>query len=292
MVKWGAVAACFALIIFAGTRFYPQDEPGPTPDLPMLSIYEDVGMGYEGYMAYDISELVNANPWNEDSEISTLPVYQNSLTYDAYQIASGTDFDQMREFILEIAGRLGLDTNNLTITDNERDKEYQQKVIEIFQRVGSTVPDGYFAPTKLMIAADGLKIEVDQDMTATVFFDPRISLPEEYNFTHYAAYEDKVAVADYLKSEYSELIGMDDPQVNVYGGDYNIDNQQQYSIEFFDAGESDIEQIINYNFYRVEFCCDSNGKLHIARIYSKFIKETRRLSDYPFGAGKRVVVKR
>lgn len=130
-----------------------------------------------------------------------------------------------------------------------------------------------------MIAADGLKIEVDQDMTATVFFDPRISLPEEYNFTHYAAYEDKVAVADYLKSEYSELIGMDDPQVNVYGGDYNIDNQQQYSIEFFDAGESDIEQIINYNFYRVEFCCDSNGKLHIARIYQPNL--SKKLGDYP-----------
>ena len=170
----------------------------------MLSISENTSaaMGYEGYMAYDISELVNANPWNEDSEISTLPVYQNSLTYDADFIASGADFDKMQEFILDVAGRLGLDTNNLTITDNAPDEESQQKIIEKFQSVGEAVPDGYFDPTKLIIEADGIKIEVDQSMTAKVSFDPAVQLPEEYNFTHFASYDDKAAVADYLKREF------------------------------------------------------------------------------------------
>ena len=100
-------------------------------------------------MAYDISELINANPWDEDSEISTLPVYQNSLTYDANFIASGADFDKMQKFILDVAGRLGLDTNNLTITDNAPDEESQQKIIEKFQSVGEAVPDGYFEPNKI-----------------------------------------------------------------------------------------------------------------------------------------------
>ena len=103
-IKWGAVAACFAVMILAGTMLLTQDESGLNTDLPMLSISENTSaaMGYEGYMAYDISELVNANPWNEDSEISTLPVYQNSLTYDANFIASGADFDKMQEFILDV----------------------------------------------------------------------------------------------------------------------------------------------------------------------------------------------
>lgn len=280
-IKWGAVAACFAVMILAGTMLLTQDESGLNTDLPMLSISENTSaaMGYEGYMAYDISELVNANPWNEDSEISTLPVYQNSLTYDANFIASGADFDKMQEFILDVAGRLGLDTNNLTITNDALDKESKQKMIEKFQKVGDTVPEGYFDPTKLVIKAEGIKIEVDQSMTAKVSFDPAVSLPEEYNFTHFASYDDKAAVADYLKSEYCKFIGIDDPQVNIYGGDYNIYNQQSYYIEFFDAGVSDVEQIINYNFNRVAFYCDDNGELFIARIYQPNL--SKKLGDYP-----------
>lgn len=274
-IKWGAVAACLASIVFAGARLFPHREPS----LPMLSVSEEVAMGYEGYMAHDISELVNANPWKEDSKITTLPVYQNALTYDEYRIATGTDFDKMREFLLEIAGRLGLDTNNLTITDNAPDKEHQQAVIERFEKVGSTVPDGYFAPTKLMTAADGVKIEVYRTMTATVWFDSPRALPEEYNFTYNAPYEDKVAAADYLKSKYSQLIGMEHPQVDVSGGDYNIHNQQKYSIAFFDAGESVAGQIVNYNFNRVEFSCDDDGKLYLVRIDQPDL--SKKLGDYP-----------
>jgi len=95
--KRGVAAACVALVLFAGTRLFSKDEPGSNSDLPMLSISESTsaGMGYEGYMAYDVSELINANPWNENSEISTLPVYRNSLTYDVNHAASGAVFDQM-----------------------------------------------------------------------------------------------------------------------------------------------------------------------------------------------------
>lgn len=279
-VKWGAVAACFALMIFAGTRILPQDEPGLNSDLPMLSISENTAaMGYEGYMAYDISELINANPWDEDSEISTLPVYQNSLTYDANFIASGADFDKMQKFILDVAGRLGLDTNNLTITDNAPDEESQQKIIEKFQSVGEAVPDGYFDPTKLIIEADGIKIEVDQSMTAKVSFDPAVQLPEEYNFTHFASYDDKIAVAEYLKIKYEDFIGIGNPQANIYGGDYNIYNQQMYSIEFFNANGSEIEQLINYNFNRVTFGCNGEGKLFIARVYQPDLSV--KIGDYP-----------
>lgn len=101
----GSRCCLFCVDDFAGTRILPQDEPGLNSDLPMLSISENTAaMGYEGYMAYDISELINANPWDEDSEISTLPVYQNSLTYDANFIASGADFDKMQKFILMLPG--------------------------------------------------------------------------------------------------------------------------------------------------------------------------------------------
>lgn len=275
-----AVASCFALTIFALSRFLPQDTPDDNADLPMLSISESAeGMGYEGYMAYEISELVNANPWNEDLELTTLPVYQNSLTYDENFVASGADFEKMKLFLLEVADRLGLDANNLTVTDNAPDEESKQKLIEKFQSADETVPDGYFNPKELIIETDGLKIEVDQTMTATVSFDPAVSLPDKYHFTHYASYDDIVAVAEYLKDTYKEFIGFDHPQVNIYGGDYNIYDQQKYSIEFFNASENEIEQLVNYNFNRVTFHCDDEGKLFIARIYQPDLSV--KAGDYP-----------
>lgn len=279
-LKYGAVAACLTLAIFAGIKLFPQNEDDRISELPMLSISETVTeMGYEGYMAYDCSELVNANPRAEDFETTTLPVYQNPLSYDENNIVSGADFDKMEEFLMEIASRLGLDTNNLTVTDDAPDEETKQKIIEKLQKVGSTVPEGYFNPTKLKAEAEGVKIEVDCSMTATIRFTPAVQLPEEYNFTHFASYEDNIAVADYLKNEYRELIGADEPQVNVCGGDYDTNGRQQYSIEFFDAGENDVEQIVNYNFNRTVFSRDDNGELFMIRIYKPNL--SKKTGNYP-----------
>ena len=279
-ISWGAAAACLALMAFAGFHFLPPDQPGQTSDLPLLSISESISSnGYEGYMAYDISELVNANPWSEASEISTLPVYQNPLVYDENFIASGADFDKMREFLLDVAGRLGLDANHLTITGSTPDEAAQQALVEKFQSTGDTVPAGYFAPTKIMAETEGIQIEVDPSMTATIIFDPAVSLPEAYHFTHFASYGDKAAAAEYLKENYGDLIGIANPKVDIYGGDYTIYNQQMYSIGFFDGSGNETDQLIHYNFNRVTFGCDDEGKLFIVRIYRPDL--SAKIGDYP-----------
>ncbi len=260
-VKWGAVAACLVLIITSVAIFSSQDNSGANPDLPMLSISDHMGdMGYEGYMAHDISELTNANPWDENTKLATLPVYKNALTYEKGYLVSGGDFDKMREFILDVAERLGIDTSNLAIY-NAQD-EYTNVYTTNFE-----------------IEAEGMKIEVDQTMTAKVDFDPAIALPKEYNFTHHASYDDTVAVAEYLKTKYKDFIGIDNPQVNIHGGDYNIYNRQGYHIEFFNAKGNQIEKLINYNFNRVTFYCDDEGKLFIARIFKPDLSQ--KVGDYP-----------
>lgn len=280
-VKWGAIAACLAIMVYAGTRRFPQETHEDMAELPMLSITENTseGMGFEGYWAYEVSELVNANPWSKSLEISTLPVYRNPLTYDENYIASGADFDKMQEFLLEIADRFGIDTNTLTITDDVPDEETKQMISRKLQMEVGVIPDGYFDPTKLIIEADGLKIEVNQAMTATIFFEPAISLADEYNFTNYAPYEDIVAVAEHLKTEYKDIIGIDNPQINICGGDYNIYAQQSYSIKFFDASGNDTQKIINYNFNQITFYCNSEGELWLARICQPDLSEI--VGNYP-----------
>lgn len=283
-IGWGAAAACLTLALLAGTGLLPHADPGPASDLPMLSISETPfgmgsAMGYEGYLAYDISELVNANPWKEDMELSALPVYRNPLTYDENGIVSGGNPNEMEAFLLEVAGRLGLDRERLTVTDDTPDEETRQKIAEKFQSAGEAVPEGYFAPARLIAGADGVEIEVDRAMTATVFFEPPIALPENYDFTYYAGYDDKAAVAGYLKREYRGFIGMDEPQVNISGGDRNYFGQQSYSIAFFDAGGDAARQIINYNFYQAAFYSDDDGKLFLARLFRPNLSE--KVGEYP-----------
>lgn len=280
-MKWGTFVACFAVIIYVGVRILPQETSSVESDLPTLDIGENSSssFGFEGYMAYDSSELVDANPWSATTTISTLPVYRNPLSYDENHIASGADPNKMQEFLIEIAERCGIDTNSQTITDDVPDEETQKRILEKLQIVGEEIPEGYFDSTKAIIQSDELKVEVDQAMTATISFEPTVKLPDKYKFTHFASYHDITAVAEYLKNTYKDLIGYDNPQVNIYGGDYNIYNQQQYQIEFFDKGNSETEQIINYNFNRTAFYCDDEGKLFLARVYQPDLSD--KVGDYP-----------
>ena len=138
-VKWGVTAACLAFAVYAGTRLIPLEAPGDgseqpssvyesqqaEPDepstsagnpnseaeLPMLTIAQltNEGMGFEGYMAHDISELVNGNPWNESVELSALPVYANQLEYDSRFIVRG-DREAMKKMLEESKNITWLDT--------------------------------------------------------------------------------------------------------------------------------------------------------------------------------------
>lgn len=278
-IKWSAAAAFLAFVIFSVTQFIPKSNfMEELPKLPMLSISEtsSEAMGFEGYMAYEISELVNANPWNENMEISTLPVYQNPLSYDENFIEHGADFTIMKTYLLEVANRLGMDTDNLPISDNTPSAEEQAAVLE---KTNGDIPDGYFNPTAVIAEKNGIEIEVDASLTAKITFDPAVTLPDGYVFSYDSSYDDIASVAEYLKETYKDLLGMDNPQINIYGGDYNIDLQQSYKIEFYNATNNLTDLILNYNFNRTAFYCDENGDLYMARIFQPNL--SKKVADYP-----------
>jgi hypothetical protein len=294
-IKWGALAACLTLAVLTIIKMIPanQVETEPEPgNLPMLSITEDSGgaMGFEGYKAYDISEIVNHNPWTETAGISSLPVYENSMAYDENNQVPDADFDKMKEFLLNVATRLGMDADSLEITDNAPNEKTQAAIRKKFEEAGEDVPNGFFSPTTVLAEGNGVKIEVDRQMTAKITFDPAITLPHKYNFTNYATYEQVAAVAEYLKEKYKDFIGMDNPQVNIHGGDYSIFSgesvktygtrqAQRYSIEFYDGSGDITKQIINYNFNRVAFYCNDDGKLFLARVFQPDLSD--KVGDYP-----------
>lgn len=254
---WGIMAACAAFLIFWGVRFVWKEAPGDNlSELPMLTIAEHTsdGMGFEGYWAYDVSELKNANPWSEDAELSTLPVYKNQLEHDENYLITEVDSDAMEERLLEVSERLGMDASERHF---ERETWRQWWIVQ----------------------ADEMKIEVDADMTATVTFEPAIQLPKEYNFNYYASYEDVAPIAGYLKETYKDFIGMENPKTDIYGGDYNIYFQQNYLFAFYDGSGDITNQILNYNFNRVTFSYDEEGKLSRLSFFHPDLSE--KTGDYP-----------
>ncbi len=243
-------------------------------DLPMLTIsLGDDGMGFEGYLVYDISDLVSGNPWNEDMELSTLPVYQNAISYDDYYVPlSGVDYDKMSELLCDVAGRLGLDTETLEITDDAYSEERKQSVIKSYEGSGYDIPDSYFDATRYMCETDDYDIEIDITLTLTVTFKNPVSVPDEVG-------EDPYALAEYFLEEYSELIGMENPSISIDGGDYDTEGEQSFSISFYDTSGGDTENILSYNFKKVRFICNSDGDLWLVRFYNTDLSD--KIGDYP-----------
>lgn len=281
----GAVAACIALVVFAGSVagwFSPIES---SPELPMLTISEDSGgMGFEGYMAYDISELVNANPWSEDAKLSTLPVFKSKLYRDENMNMRGMDFEAMRAMLLDTAERLGMDTDNLVIIDDTPSAEMQAATVEKFASMGEEVPDGYFDPTSLIVEQDGIRIEVVPAMNAIITFDPAKVFPNGLGFHYYSPYEDVEKTAEYIKEEYKELLNMYNPITDINGGDYNIYGERGVDLCFYDGAEDLTQRIINYNFYYTSFSCNESEELFHVCVHNCDLSD--KVGDYPIITAK------
>lgn len=156
--KWISVAACFLVLVTAvAVLLFPKENSA----LPKLEITGEFGaMGFEGYMAYDISELVNANPWTEKTIIKTLPVYKNLYTYDEnYEIPQNNEI-YMKKLVREIENRAG-DMRNVTV------KEFSPDSVDIEFEPAVSLPkeynfDFYSTTEEMKEVADYFKSEYEK----------------------------------------------------------------------------------------------------------------------------------
>ena len=198
----------------------------PDTDLPTLEIgAHDGGYGYEGYLAHDISELVNANPWNENISLAALPVFR---------VKNDTSENKLEELITATAEKLNL------------------------KGFGSVSSDG----GAVFAESESIKITAT-DIGIFVYFKKAESLPERYNFGYYASYKDMKKSAGYLKNKYSALFKDGRYILNLYGGDCDIYGRQSYHISFYKDSDDIVQKIINYNFYKTFFTPNDNGELEL-----------------------------
>lgn len=278
--KWLAAAACLALAVWAGTGLLHTEQDPPhthTADLPKLPLSEEVthpnGMGYEGYLAYDISELVSGSPWKETDGLRTLPVYRNPVKYDgAGAPAANINLEAMEARALEVAGRLGVEVEIQNAAPSE------EEIAAVREKLGE-IPAGYFDPVEVTALGNGVEITVLADLTAEIFFEPALELPQEYHFNYYAPYGDMEAASDYLLEHYRALLAMDDPQIGPTGGDYTYYGAQMYQITAFDGAGDTTQRLLSYSFGRASFSCDDEGRLWIIRLCQADLSQ--KVGDYP-----------
>lgn len=280
-VKWVAAAACFCLVA-AGALMIPGiwDTPVPADSHPgtsdtakqkPITIPElsTGGMGFEGYLFYDISELNNGNPWDESMEISALPVYQNGV-YDASGagVPKGMSEAEMMEKLNHMVSELNLEiVSTEVIADGLTEKD------------GKTVPDA--TPTEIHAETDHGTVSVQADGTISYFLPGEgLELPAPCHFTYHETTDDEAEeILAYFMDTYEELLNFQKPHA-VSWGDYNIYGEFHRSYLVYDAADSDLESILNYNFCSVEFSPNDKGNLSIIRINDGLFS-AEKIGDYP-----------
>lgn len=265
------LAACLAAALFAGSRYFSPSSPEPlTPDcsplpliekaepdasLPVLSTSENIisGCGYEGYIAYNVSELLGTSPWREGDKITTLPAYHNSLTMTEPSESLPRpywlriDKGAIRAKLLAVAERFGLDPDKLVIQEPYASiKPYEHS--ERDKLSGLTEPEKSERPypeeelfdlsTCLTAQQNGVTVEVDVHLSALAEFEPAIPLPEELRFAipSEPTPEELAAAGRWLLTEHGEWFGLEDPQMSICG-DYGVAQDEPLQENYKDSPE-------------------------------------------------------
>ena len=262
--RWGAMAACLAVLLGVGFLFFPRsspDVPDPVPtELPTLPVSMGPSLGgyaFEGYYVRDISDLKNTSPSQIGSLPDTLPVFRNATGGYPLQAASEEYKAKMLTLCRSVAGRLGWDA---------------EKTAEVWEERS----DGLAPTTVTATGADGVKIEVDQFMTVTISYPDR-NRPFSENVL--PTYDDAHKLAEKLLAEYRDLMNFANPQICITGGDYNIDGEQSYDIVFTETGGTQTEELLEFFFHGAEFFCNEDGEPRIIRLRCTDLSD--KVGDYP-----------
>lgn len=267
----GAVCAA-ALAITLGVNTIPKltfAEP-PVLELTGKNLWVYGGGGFEGIHVNDPSELDNGNPWSENMNIRTLPVFTSNSTYP--------DAKKMKETLINAAEFFGLDIDSLEIEDTTLSNEDIENLREQFKEYGAPdeeierVIKNSCSYSKVRTKQNGISIDVDTAFCVNIKFEDGIELPGEYNFSESASEEELSRAGDYLINEYKDLLKMKNPVKNLHA-------EYTGSVEFYDGGKNDKDKIVNYSLNFVRFISNEEGKLWIIRIFTD--TDCEKIADYP-----------
>ncbi|MBQ8184269.1 MAG: hypothetical protein IJ036_00625 [Lachnospiraceae bacterium] len=206
------------------------------------------GMGFEGYLAYDISQLDNANPWSPELELEALPVFKNLAFSDQY-IPSYLTEEQMSKMVENAAFCLG-------VTIDSKETGYISGVLHSYTAICSGENLG----------VEEVLIDISGRGDISITFESGISLPEEYRFTrHTTGNEDALEILSYFAGQYQSLLQYEHPVSDTFA-DRAYSGTETRTFEVFESSDDVVENLLNYHFRRANFAPDGNGDLWIIRL--------------------------
>ena len=234
----------------------PEPPAIPTPPpadgtegLPMLEgRYGRMGgMGYDAVMCYDVSENMGSNPWTEDAELETLPVYRN-LAYSS----SGYRVYLSEEQLLSLAewSAYCLGTR---VESTEFERIRKENLWPEEDRLTGGEAEGIFARTEA-----GDEIRAFGNGGQSISFAQPKPLPDDYSFTLAdTTSEQAEAAVKYLLREHASLLeqlsgmeNVEDFAVNTWC-DYSFSGEMFRNYSAYNDNGTLEERILNYNFHRI-----------------------------------------
>ena len=254
-----ALASAASLFLVIGISGYIYQNR-PDPSLPILEVEfsENGGMGFSGYHAYSGDDFINNNPWTEDCKLTHLPVFWNKHPVDGAGWLLSYDWEAMDNALLRVA-------NNLGLTD-----------IEILHNSDTLASPLVYAQSANM------SFEITHPHETKVVFDPHLEIPEEYEILGFGStYEEEYALAEYILDTYPELIAMENPVIDISGGEYySGSDKKMYYISFYNMTEDTTQNILNYNFNHTDFTRDAEtGDIYICRVKNRDLSQV--IGSYP-----------
>ena len=291
-MKWGALAACAAVVLLAGTVLGrlpngpfnppPVEESAPVGETPPVS---------ESPSIIETPPVIATPPAVETPMVTAPPVLVDGLPL----ITAGYGFPE--------GGGVGgawLYQPSDQISSNPWSEAVSIDTLPVY-RNPFALDDSYSVVNEADQAAIQADLERKLELwgglgnreynisiyfegTACVEFSSALPIPEEFRFDHNdVTLEDATAIADYVMAEYEELLallGVDDPVPDIEMYTYNIHGQLSCSISFYQRGETAEENLINYHFRRIHISpsLTDNGIRSLSVYYHDL---SQKQGDYP-----------
>lgn len=285
-IGYGSLAAaCLLICVLGAVQLLPsfeQDGKKPlgesdsntateeTDNLPTLSVERYATKEEEPKKKLgNPSDQKDGNPWEEDTEVKSLPVYEN--------VAYAGEADQkavpVSDGILDKKLRAAAVEMNMTIDGIE----YERKDV---------ADDGEAAENALQKAFKATAHTDDGDITVTYnnlteikFAQPK-SLPKEYS----AADSEMDSVSaekttEYLLEQYGALMGFSNPKASVRMF-YDEEKKPHWILSGYDCGENLQEQIVSYNLKRMRFELNDEGQLTGIMMMDN-LASGKKIEEYP-----------
>ncbi|MBR6624098.1 MAG: hypothetical protein IKK91_09440 [Ruminococcus sp.] len=265
-IKWAVIGAmgtaAAGVIIWQGVKNIPDKKPeklvsetkkyGEIIEFPEntgeLEIIRTTdpgggGMGFEGFMAYDVSTLLDGNPSRENCEFTELPVFiePSNEIYSHGNLPVYT-MDEMEEKLKDVAGLLT--DEEFTPVDRHPNGDYYKA------KAGNIELSMYSYSSRIYIE-----------------FENSVDLPPEYDICNTTDKDHAERSLEYLGEKYRDVIRMDNPTPTVFT-DFDIYNEPLTTFALYDNSEDPLTALINYNLRKVYFY--GGRKLSTISIYNNY----------------------